>query len=464
MALNSNHSAESTDMASIGEVLAALSKALDMVEGQPPGHAVRTARIAVKICEKIGCPQRTISNAYFASLLKDSGCSNNSSRIHHIFGGDDFLNKREVKFIDWSSPIESLKFAFSHVERGESIQKKLTKLLGMLGKPSDIMDEVTAARCTRGSMIALSLGFDFEVASAVQALDEHWDGKGSPSKLERDRIPLLARVLCVAQTLEIFVTSFGVENAFEMVKNRSGRWFDPAIAQATLSLQNDHWFWAAHFSNIAGRIDDYQVDIEAVEGPKTDIDSVCEAFANIVDAKSSFTAEHSTRVTEYAVKLGEYFAFDPVRLQTLKRASLLHDVGKLGVSNAILEKPGKLTDEEFDQVKLHPKNSYKILSQIRGMERITDIASAHHERLDGRGYWKGLNADQLDLDMRILTASDVFDALSAKRPYRDALPTKQVFEIMDKDTGTAFDPECVVALKEMYGNEDFVGQAGEKAA
>lgn len=451
-------------MASIGEVLAALSKALDMVEGQPPGHALRTARIAVKICEILGSPPRTISNAFFASLIKDSGCSNNSSRIHHIFGGDDFLNKREVKFIDWSSPIASVKFAITHVERGQTIQKKLNKLLGMLGKPSDIMDEVTAARCMRGSMIALSLGFDFEVASTIQTLDEHWDGKGSPSRLAGEKIPFLSRVLCLAQTLEIFVTTFGIESGFEMVQKRSGKWFDPAVAQSAMSLKNDNWFWAAHFSNVAGSLGEYPVNPEILESPATDLDSVCEAFANIVDAKSNFTATHSTRVTEYAVKLGEYFAFDPHRMQTLKRAALLHDVGKLGVSNSVLEKPGKLTDEEFSQVKLHPKNSFLILSQILGMERITEIASAHHERLDGKGYWQGLSAENLDLDMRILTASDVFDALSAERPYRGALPTSTVFEIMDKDIGTAFDPDCVQALKDLYGSQEFIHQPNEKAA
>jgi HD-GYP domain-containing protein (c-di-GMP phosphodiesterase class II) len=168
----------------------------------------------------------------------------------------------------------------------------------------------------------------------------------------------------------------------------------------------------------------------------------------IVDAKSSFTSQHSGRVTNYCQHVARSFDFDEQRLTDLRRASLLHDIGKLGVPTGILEKPGRLEPEEFERIKLHTKFGHSILGRIQSFGYLAEIASAHHERLDGKGYWRGRSGDQLSLDVRIVTVCDVFDALSSKRPYREAMPLDKVWEIMDKDIGTAFDASCLRALKE----------------
>ena len=150
----------------------------------------------------------------------------------------------------------------------------------------------------------------------------------------------------------------------------------------------------------------------------------------------------------FAKKLGLSYK----EIEDIVRGALLHDIGKLGISTAILEKPGKLDSDEFDQIKLHPKYSDMILRRIPTFEAIADLASTHHERLDGKGYWRGLGGEELSLASRIMTVSDVFDALSANRPYRDALPLQTIFQIMDRDAGTAFDPDCLHALHEIYSN------------
>lgn len=181
-----------------------------------------------------------------------------------------------------------------------------------------------------------------------------------------------------------------------------------------------------------------------------DIDSICEAFAMIIDAKSSFTAEHSTRVTQYAVALSLQFGFDEGQIQTMRRAGLPHDIGKLGVPTTILEKPGRLDEAEFARVREHPKYSDSILRPIPTFAATAELASSHHERLDGKGYCRGLGAEQLPLYARILTAADVFDARTARRPYRDAMPVSEALAIVRKDEGTAFDGACLAALSEIY--------------
>ena len=435
------------ESATKSEILAALSHALDLVEGQPEGHAVRTCLLASKIAERLELPESARNDLYFAALLKDSGCSSNSARIHKIFGGDELLIKQGVKVIDWSSQIESVKYALRATERGRSVAAKLRRMLSNLGPPAKVMDEVTIARCTRGAAIARMLGFSENTALAVEHLDEHWDGKGSPRRLQGEQIPMLARVLCLSQTMEVFFTTFGLEAAAQMVEKRRGSWFDPQVADAARSLSADTSFWEQLHAHAGDTVQHLPLDAAHAIAGETDIDTICEGFAMIVDAKSSFTATHSSRVTEVAVELGMMFSFDQDRLRTLRRAALLHDIGKLGVPNSILEKPGRLDDEEFARIRQHPRHSYEILKPIKAFDRVAEIAAAHHERLDGKGYWRGFSAAQLDLDMRILAVADVFDALSAERPYRGALPLDKVFAIMDREAGTALDSECIGLLR-----------------
>jgi HD-GYP domain-containing protein (c-di-GMP phosphodiesterase class II) len=432
-------------------ILGALSQALDLVEGQPEGHALRTAKLALRLADELKLSDVDKEALYFAAVLKDSGCSNNAVRIQKMFGGDEFLAKQKVKLVDWTSNLESIKFAIAQTESGNTIGAKLRRLAQNLGHPAKVMDEVTEARCTRGAMIAKMLGLNAEVANAIHALDEHWDGNGSPYKIERTDIPLLARVLCFCQTFEVFVQSFGLNAAYQMAEERNHKWFDPEVVAACRAISSDSQFWTS-FNDLEG------ISIQFAESHESaidaDLDGIAEAFALIIDAKSSFTAEHSTRVARYAVQIGRYMDLPADTIKLLHRTGLLHDIGKLGISTAILEKPGKLEPEEFNQIKLHPKYSDLILRRIPTFEDIADLASTHHERLDGKGYWRGLGADQLSLTSRIMTVSDVFDALSANRPYRQALPLETIFQIMDRDIGSAFDPDCMIALHEIYSDRE----------
>jgi HD-GYP domain-containing protein (c-di-GMP phosphodiesterase class II) len=431
-------------------ILGALSQALDLVEGQPEGHALRTCLIALKVADNLGLDPQTRADVFFASLLKDSGCSNNAVRIHKIFGGDEFLNKRAVKFIDWTNTFESLKFAISHTERGKSLATKLRRMVGNLGPPDKIMKEVTEARCTRGALISRKLGFGPQVAAGIQHLDEHWDGKGAPVGIRGEEIPIVARVVGLAQTFEVYLTAFGLTEAYDMLRSRSGRWFDPSVVSACIALEHDREAWRA-FGEQAYE-STLNVDLPDItqEALDAEIDEICEAFAMIIDAKSQFTASHSDRVTRYSLGLADWFGFSAARTQSLRRASLMHDIGKLAVPSGILEKPGRLDDDELKHIRSHPEVSERILSRVPTFSRIAEVAGAHHERLDGKGYYKGKTGNELDLEMRILTASDVFDALTAKRPYRDPIPVEEVIGMMQKESGTAFDPEVVKGLKELY--------------
>ncbi len=144
--------------------------------------------------------------------------------------------------------------------------------------------------------------------------------------------------------------------------------------------------------------------------------------------------------------------------RVIRRAGLLHDIGKLGVSNLVLDKPGKLTDHEYAQMKTHTVYTQSILERVSCFNRFANYASAHHERLDGRGYHLGLAGDDVPLEARILAVADVTEALAAKRPYRDGMPAERIIGILKSDSGTAFDHDCVQALIQFADKQSLFSQ------
>jgi HD-GYP domain-containing protein (c-di-GMP phosphodiesterase class II) len=151
--------------------------------------------------------------------------------------------------------------------------------------------------------------------------------------------------------------------------------------------------------------------------------------------------------------MGERLGFDAAAKRDLVRAGLLHDIGKLGVSNRILDKPGRLTDGEFARIREHPKLTYDILSRVTPFHGIVETAANHHERLDGSGYHRGLTAEDLDLPSRILAVADVYDALTQERPYREALPKEKALEVLAAESGKGLCPTSVAVLDELAGED-----------
>lgn len=306
--------------------------------------------------------------------------------------------------------------------------------------------EIVETRCERGAAVVSMIGCPPAAAEAVRSLDEHWDGAGKPLGLKGEQIPLLARIACLSQVAEIFHAADGLGASRAVVAERRGRWFDPAVADAFLSIPDDHDLWRMiRDDGAAGLI---QIHEQTRPDPvdENGIDLICEAFADVIDAKSPYTARHSEGVATYAAAIGGAMGTDHDQVRSLRRAGLLHDIGKLGISNSILDKPGKLTDTEYASIQAHPRFTYEILSRVSTFSGLALAAAAHHERLDGKGYHLHLGAECLDEMARILAVADVFKALTADRPYRGPMDPEKVLGILRGDVGTAFDGAAVEAL------------------
>ncbi len=254
-----------------------------------------------------------------------------------------------------------------------------------------------------------------------------------------------------------------VRGAAETVKERRGTWFDPHLADVLLSLESDAAFWGEVGG--AGDLESllrHEPQERTLTADDSRLDRVAEGFARVVDAKSPWTFRHSEGVAAAAVGIAQVLGLPPDDVRQLRRAGLLHDLGKLGVSNLILDKPAKLTDDERLTMQKHSSLSEKILRRVSCFAELADWAWAHHERLDGRGYPRGLKDDQLPTAVRVLVVVDIFDALSAARPYREAQPLEKVLGILRKDAGTAVCPVCVEALETFLNRRDTMDPTAEQ--
>ena len=430
----------------LSEVLSALSYVLDMIEGQPPGHTLRSCFIGMRIGECLGLGEEDRSALFYALLSKDTGCSSNASRVANLFGADDFAVKKDFKVVDWSRFSERSRYAARNVSPDGGPWSKLRHLVSLGAKGQRGARQVVQIRCEQGAGIVRLLGFPEETAQAVYNLDEHWDGAGHPHGLRGEEIPLLARICGLAQTVEVFYTEFGPLQAEEMARTRRKKWFDPNLVDAFLAEARGGRLWKELASP------DLLKTISRMEPPDRvqlatpeRLDDVAYAFARIIDAKSPFTYKHSDRVASVTTKLADYMGFSQDEVRDQRRAALLHDIGTLGISNRILDKPTRLTDEEFEKIKGHTALTYGILVRVSPFRHLADLAASHHERLDGSGYHRGLSSKDLDTPARILAVADVFDALSSQRPYRSAMPLEKVFSILESDGH--LDLEIVEALR-----------------
>jgi putative nucleotidyltransferase with HDIG domain len=428
------------------ELLAALSVALDLTEGQRAGHALHTAYLALRLADRIGLPLETRRALLYTALLKDAGCSSNAAAVTRIFGIDD----QELKARQSVAGRSVLAMAFLSIRSlpDEPLPLQARRLIALALSGTRERRAVEELRCERGADIARKIGCSDEVAEAIMDLHEHWDGRGLPRGLRREAIPLLSRIVTVCAGLDIFASVRGPAAARHVIRQRSGSWYDPELTALLLELCD------------GGLLDELlspslKEDVFSADGDRAfafaddaGIDRIASAFADIVDAKSPWTGRHSQRVATIGDRLARRLGLTGDRLRDIRIGALLHDLGKLGVPNTILDKPASLDPEEWTVIKRHPQLSREILRQIEIFAAVAEIAACHHERLDGKGYFRGLSAESLGLSARIVAVADVFEAMTAERPYRPAMTEERALAIMHKSSGDHLAAEVIAALSD----------------
>lgn len=416
------------------DVMAGLSRALDITEGHPQGHAARAALIGMRCARHLGLDDVERADLFHALLLKDAGCSSNAARVHQLFGGHDHQAKRAVWLTDWRNWSEKVGYGLAYAGRGEGLARRAGRVLKLAAGGLEAETELFQIRCDRGAAIALDLGLSAATAEAIRAMDEHWDGGGMPAGRRGDDIPLLAQIIGIAQVTEIFWQEAGLRAALDVVRRRAGRWFAPGLVAVIEMVGRDDGFWhdlaVTDPVHLLRRIAPAPAMVAADDAR---LDRLVAAFAGVIDAKSPYTHDHSRRVADYAVAAASRLGFSAPGLVRLQRAAMLHDIGKLGVPNSVLDKPGGLTPEEWALMRAHTRHTYQILEAVPLFREVAYDAACHHERLDGSGYHLGVGGAALGPAARVLAVADVTDALRSDRPYRAGLEVERVTAMLDAD-------------------------------
>ena len=433
----------------LSEILGAFSYALDLTEGQPAGHGIRACWIGTQVAMTLGLNGDRLRDIYYAVLLKDLGCSANAARVTEMFAGDDRKLKHDFKLIG-PQPEDFGAFVGSAVGADVEPEIRDQALANLAENVGTIMTEIMGTRCSRGADIARQLRFSEDVAEAIAHLDEHWDGSGLPLGIAGSDIHLGGRIALLAQVADVFYSAKGKDAAIAEVRSRAGSWLDPELCALFEKLSAASGFWEElALDDLPEQLFALEPAVQYVTVDEDYLDDISMAFGRVIDAKSPYTAGHSERVGMIADKMAEKMGMKEDRRRVLRRAAILHDVGKLGVSSAILEKPGKLDSDEWQVMQSHAIHTTNILGQIGVMSDMAMIAGSHHERLDGKGYPLGLDDRSIAMESRIITVADIYDALTTDRPYRTAMTSEKAMAILQGEVGAAVDQRCFEALQDV---------------
>jgi putative nucleotidyltransferase with HDIG domain len=436
----------------LAELIGALSHALDLTGGQLAGHCIRTAHIGTAIGRRLGLAEPQLHELYYTLMLKDLGCSANAMRMCEIFDTDDTRFKSDFRRLDGTLP-SLLRQVFRHAGARRGLAEKVRAVIKALSAGKHAA-ELVDIRCRRGAEISRQMRFSDQVAAGIRDLDEHYDGTGRPGGLKGEDIHLFARIALTAQVVDVHATHGGRQQALRQLRARRGGWLDPLVVDACLAVLAEPDIWKdLEAPDLAEKVLAAEPGQKVILADEDYLDDIVEGFARVIDAKSPYTAGHSDRVAEITVKIAEELGLSAPDCRALRRAALLHDIGKLGVSARVLNKPSSLDPQEWVEMRAHAVHSEHILARIPAFAELAEVGGAHHERLDGRGYPRGLKGEQLSLATRIVATADVFDALTAERPYRAPIPPLQALAMIRETAGAHHDPLCVDALESALKRE-----------
>lgn len=431
------------------DLLAALSVTTDVGMGQPPETALRSSLLATGLARAMDLPEGDVRNACLGTLLRHVGCTATAGAEARLYGGDEFVSRQAAQSADFGDPRERLRLTLS-TGRGAGLRrpgKIATVLVGNARHGNEILTSI----CDAASMIVRRLGLGRAVQDCVAQQFERWDGKG-PYGMAADEVALPARVSEVATQAVLFLDAIGPEAALAMVEQRAGGWFDPGVAatfgKAGPGLMDELVAADPWQAVLAGE------PMPVAHIDESGLDRVARCFADMVDLKSPTTAGHSSDVARLAGTAARTLGLTEGDVVTLRRAALLHDLGRVGVSSGVWDKKGPLTRSEWEQIRLHPYHTERILSCSPTLAPMGWIAGLHHERLDGSGYHHGVSASALPASARILAAADTFQTATQDRPHRAARSPEQAAEHLTAEAVAGrLDADCVAAIVAAAGQE-----------
>jgi HD-GYP domain-containing protein (c-di-GMP phosphodiesterase class II) len=398
------------------ELLGALSLVSDLGMGQPMEHNLRQCLIASRLGDRIGLDERGRRGVYYAGILAWVGCHVDAYEQTKWFGDETAL-KGDQRLVDFDSDAKGMGFVLGHIGKGQPVLHRVRTGFGFIRSGMKDVDVMLDNHWRAVDSLAIRLGFDDDVRLSIKQTFERWDGKGAPDGAKGEEIDITSRLVSLADVIVVFHRAGGVAAALDVARQRSGTQFDPNLVELFCEVADD----------LLGDLDgvtswEAVMDAEpSFAEPLTDgpLDAALEALADFVDVKSPFTLGHSRGVADLAADAADDLGLPSDDSTAVRRAGLLHDLGRLGIPNSVWDKRGELSVPEAERVRLHPYLTERTLASSPGLSALGSLAVQHHERLDGSGYPRGLKADSIGPGGRVLAAADVYRTKTEPRPHRE---------------------------------------------
>lgn len=427
----------------LAEPLAALSLASDLARGHPQEEALRATGVAMHIANELQLDPAQCEAVYYATLLRYVGCTATSPEHVATYGASDITVRRRGDYVDIASARDAMRFIYSLTDE-RSGPRRIRRFLGSVRAARAAGVDAARADCEVGAALLRQFGLPHAVQDAVLHSFERWDGKGWPDGLRGDAVPLATRIASAAFTATMFA-EIDVDVARETLESRAGSALDPDVARALLddfdavatAREGDAWVAA---------LDAEPSPVRRVHDDE--LLSIARGFAHAADLKSTYLHGHSSAVAEHAKAAAESAGVDAHATMELVCAADMHDIGRVGIDTRIWDRQGPLTVADWEEVRLHPNHTERILMRAACLQTIAPIAGAHHERPDGSGYHRGLHADGLPSAAQLLIGCDVFQAMTEARPHR---PAHDVAAAADALRGLGLDAAVVAAVLDAQG-------------
>ena len=431
------------------EVIAAACLATDLGMGFPLEHGLHGTLMAMRLADLMGVDPETESQTYYASLLMYSGCTTDADIGARIFAGSRTENLTPRQF---GSQVESLTGVMRALSSpDEPPQRRVYEVARRIVPAARFRKPHFRALCEVAEMIAKRLGLPPAVHTLFAYLTERWDGKGILKRAVGEEIPLPVRIVHVARDAAYQRVLGGDEHAVEVIRARAGHAFDPIVAGRFVD-QAPEILGAAAASGSA-----WEAILAAEPRPwltleDEGVDRALAAIGDFADLSSAHLSGHSAGVADLAAAAAGACGFGPSDVALIRRAGFVHDVGRVAIAPRIWHKAGPLTIDEWEQVRLHPYHTERVLLRPGVLASLAEVTCAHHERLDGTGYHRRVSAGSLTPAARLLAAADAFQAMLQPRPHRPALAPEEAAEQLGEEARAGhLDSEIVAAVIEAAG-------------
>jgi HD-GYP domain-containing protein (c-di-GMP phosphodiesterase class II) len=424
----------------VAELAGALSLASDLGHGAPREHGLRVALVTVRLGSAAQVGEPALQDAYFAALLRWAGCTATGPVLATWFGDDLAAHKRAQQF---DGPLDPL-VAMLSVGAGRGLIPRLRMLVGALAAgPGAVFGE----QCEAAVDLAARLGCGEDCARSLGEVFERWDGKGWPGVLKGDELQVSARLSAIADDADMAHCLSGLEAARALVRRRAGKVYDPALAAVFDDVTGELWDDGDHASVWTAAMSAEPGAPRVLTGAA--LDCAFEVFADFADLKCAWFTGHSRSVATLAAIGARTLGLPDADCVALERAGLLHDLGRVAVSNEVWNRAGPLTADDREAVRLHPYHTCRITEAAGALREPGALAGLHHERLDGSGYPGGQRAEALSPAARLLAAADVVRALREPRPHRPALDEQAATEVLRGEVRAGrLDADAVAAIRD----------------